>query len=89
MPYQQWTRCDCGDISDGPHYAEQGGIKFWWADERAREKWLTHAECAAEYWKAATALYALGTYHAELARKRETLERFALTPHALENGDDQ
>ena len=58
-------------------------------DNIAAEKHLTDPETAAIYWKAAAGLYALGYRHEEMERQRHILGRFALNPHAFENGDDQ
>lgn len=50
MPYTPFTPCHC-DKTDEPHYAEQGGLMRYVADNAAYSKHLTDAECAAELWR--------------------------------------
>ena len=86
MPYTPFTPCHC-DKTDEPHYAEQGGLMRYVADNAAYRKHLTDAECAAEYWRAkadlATIEAVLVSPAAMNARVR-VWHRFATHRHASE-----
>ena len=86
MPYTPFTPCRC-DKTDEPHYAEQGGLMRYVADNAAYSKHLTDAECAAEYWRAEHHYLRFddgdpGQYKA--VTQAETWHRFATQPHASE-----
>lgn len=90
MPYTPFTPCHC-DKTDEPHYAEQGGLMRYVADNAAYSKHLTDAECAAEYWRAvADEQINLSTNEDDAGAVdahhhiRNTWYRFATHPHADE-----
>lgn len=86
MEYTPFTPCHC-DKTDEPHYAEQGGLMRYVADNAAYGKHLTDAECAAEYWRAEHNYLRFeggdpGQYKA--VTQAETWHRFATHRHASE-----
>lgn len=93
MPYTPWDKS--WDPVDGDVYLipPAGDDYLCWFDvelER-RMKWLTNAQCAAEYWRLKADLCGIGVVTdspIEVNRKATIMHRFATMPHAFEEDMD-